>query len=47
MVSDTEIETLEPVFLSAGDTALVVQYGETVDPVINRRVRFLAATRSG
>jgi KipI family sensor histidine kinase inhibitor len=44
MVSDTEIDTLEPVFLSAGDTALVVQYGETVDPVINRRVRFLAAT---
>ena len=49
MVTDTDSSTLEPIFLSAGDTALVVQYGETVDPVINRRVRMLAtalATRS-
>jgi inhibitor of KinA len=42
MVTDTDSPTLEPIFLSAGDTALVVQYGETVDPVINRRVRMLA-----
>jgi inhibitor of KinA len=42
MVSDTDSDTSEPIFLSAGDTALVVQYGETVDPVINRRVRMLA-----
>ena len=30
-------------FLSAGDTALVVEFGEIVDPVINRSVRQLAA----
>ena len=42
MVTDMDPETSEPIFLSAGDTALVVQYGETVDPVINRRVRMLA-----
>lgn len=32
----------EPVFLAAGDTALVVQFGETVDAAVNRRVRHLA-----
>lgn len=32
----------EPVFLPAGDTALVVQFGETVDAAVNRRVRHLA-----
>jgi inhibitor of KinA len=42
MVTDTDPDTSEPKFLSAGDTALVVQYGETVDPVINRRVRMLS-----
>ena len=31
-----------PVFLSAGDTALVIQYGEVVDVSINRMVRQLA-----
>jgi len=33
----------EPVFLPAGDTALVVQFGEAVDASVNRRVRHLAA----
>ncbi|WP_420405122.1 5-oxoprolinase subunit PxpB [Nisaea sp.] len=33
----------EPVFLPAGDTALVVQFGEAVDAAVNRRVRHLAA----
>lgn len=42
MVTGTEMEIPEPIFLSAGDTALVVQYGETVDARINRRVRQLA-----
>ncbi|UUX50000.1 5-oxoprolinase subunit PxpB [Nisaea acidiphila] len=32
----------EPVFLPAGDTALVVQFGEAVDAAVNRRVRHLA-----
>lgn len=43
MVTDTEHDPTEAKFLSAGDTALVVQYGETVDPEVNRRVRMLAA----
>jgi len=39
--------TAEPVFLSAGDTALVVQFGEVVDREVNRRVaRLEAAVRS-
>jgi inhibitor of KinA len=42
MVTDQDSDPPEPSFLSAGDTALVVQYGETVDPLINRRVRRLA-----
>ena len=47
MVTDTDLDISEPIFLSAGDTALVVQYGETVDPVINRRVRMLATALAG
>ena len=43
MVTDTEYDPSAAKFLSAGDTALVVQYGETVDPEVNRRVRMLAA----
>ena len=43
MVTGAECEIPEPIFLPAGDTALVVQYGETVDARINRRVRQLAA----
>jgi inhibitor of KinA len=42
MVTEPYPDLAGPVFLSAGDTALVVQYGETVDPEINRRVRMLA-----
>jgi KipI family sensor histidine kinase inhibitor len=30
-----------PRFLPAGDTALVVEFGDTIDPAINRRVRDL------
>lgn len=37
-----EITSSSPVFLSAGDTALVIQYGEVVDVSINRTVRQLA-----
>ena len=37
-----EIAPTYPAFLSAGDTALVVQYGEVVDVSINRTVRQLA-----
>ena len=37
-----EIAPTYPAFLSAGDTALVVQYGEVVDVSINRKVRQLA-----
>ncbi|WP_339855123.1 5-oxoprolinase subunit PxpB [uncultured Nisaea sp.] len=33
----------EPVFLPAGDTALVVQFGEAVDAAVNRQVRHVAA----
>lgn len=33
----------DPLFLPAGDTALVVQFGETVDRAINARVRQLDA----
>lgn len=43
MVTDMQEGPSEAIFLSAGDTALVVQYGETVDPEINRRVRMLTA----
>jgi len=32
-----------PRFLPAGDRALVVEYGDTIDPAINARVRALAA----
>ena len=39
-----ENKILKPIFLSAGDTALVVQYGEVVDPSINKVVRQLAHT---
>jgi inhibitor of KinA len=42
MGTNRDQPTIEPHFLPAGDTALVVEYGETVDPVINRRVRQLA-----
>ncbi len=35
--------TADPVFLSAGDTALVVQFGETIDREINRRVTVLGS----
>ena len=38
----SEIAPTYPAFLSAGDTALVVQYGEVVDVSINRTVRQLA-----
>ena len=38
----TSLGLLSPIFRPAGDTALVVQFGETVDPVVNRRVRQLA-----
>jgi inhibitor of KinA len=31
----------EPRFLVAGDAALVVEFGDTIDPVVNRRVREL------
>ena len=37
-----EIKLSSPVFLDAGDTALVIQYGEVVDVSINRIVRQLA-----
>lgn len=33
-----------PRFLAAGDTALVVEFGEVVDPTVNHRVTQLAAT---
>ena len=33
----------EPVFLPAGDTALVVQFGEAVDAAVNRQVRHVTA----
>jgi inhibitor of KinA len=42
MGTNRDQPTIEPHFFSAGDTALVVEYGEIVDPVINRRVRQLA-----
>jgi inhibitor of KinA len=39
----------EPRYLVAGDAALVVEFGEAIDPAINRRVRelFLATERAG
>jgi inhibitor of KinA len=43
MVTDTQEDPSDAIFLSAGDTALVIQYGETVDPEVNRRVRMLTA----
>ena len=33
----------EPIFLPAGDTALVVQFGDAVDADVNRQVRHVAA----
>ena len=36
-----------PVFLPAGDTGLVVQYGDAVDPDVNRQVRGLASSVAG
>ena len=38
MTEDTADTNRPPRFLSAGDTALVVEFGETVDPALNRRV---------
>lgn len=38
MTETTSAPRVLPRFLSAGDTALVVEFGETVDPVVNRRV---------
>jgi inhibitor of KinA len=34
----------DPCFLDAGEAALVVQFGDTVDPAINDRVLALDAT---
>jgi len=41
--SDPAAALLEPRFLDAGEAALVVQFGETVDPLINDRVLALDA----
>lgn len=43
MVTDHENTPAAPRFLAAGDTALVVEFGERVDPAINHRVTQLAA----
>lgn len=43
MVTRAPDDSISPVFLPAGDTALVVQYGDTVDSAINRQVRGLSA----
>lgn len=43
MAETASSDTRNPIYLPAGDTALVVQFGEAVDPEINRRVRRLAA----
>lgn len=36
-----------PRFLTAGDTGLVVEFGDTIDPAINRRVRELFLALAG
>jgi KipI family sensor histidine kinase inhibitor len=41
--SDPAAALFEPCFLDAGEAALVVQFGETVDPLINDRVLALDA----
>lgn len=43
MVADDENTPATPRFLAAGDTALVVEFGEDVDPATNHRVTQLAA----
>lgn len=47
MVGREPDRDIEPVFLSAGDTGLVVQYGDTVDAAVNRQVRGLATSVAG
>jgi len=49
MTEDTTELLPRPRFLSAGDTALVVEFGEVVDPALNHRVMRLgeAARRAG
>jgi inhibitor of KinA len=43
LAADRATTSVAPRFLDAGETALVVQFGETVDPVINDRVLALDA----
>ncbi|MCY4591686.1 MAG: 5-oxoprolinase subunit PxpB [Alphaproteobacteria bacterium] len=47
MVGQEPDREFTPVFLPAGDTGLVVQYGDTVDAAVNRQVRGLAAAVTG
>ena len=47
MVGREPDRDIDPVFLPAGDTGLVVQYGDTVDAAVNRQVRGLAASVAG
>ncbi len=43
IAADRANTSVAPRFLDAGETALVVQFGETVDPAINDRVLALDA----
>ncbi|NQW08649.1 MAG: 5-oxoprolinase subunit PxpB [Alphaproteobacteria bacterium] len=43
MGAEVQSASVSPRFLAAGDTALVVEFGDVVDPAVNHRVTRLAA----